>query len=177
MCSVAAAALVVGVVSAVGTAVQQDQQQKSQVRYQNRVTEITQQNAAKAAAADYVATAERAAQVRQASAQEAFEASRSAEKARSTLAVGAAAAGLEGVSIDDLSTTIAIQAAEDAAIRQRNLDWQDAQILRSMERIQVDEQNRANSRYLPAIPGVDYAGLLGRLAQSGVAYANSPSST
>lgn len=174
MCSVAAAALVVGVVSAAATGVQQDQQQKATVRYQNRVTEVTQANAARAANADYIASAEQAAQVRQAAAQDNFAASRAAEAAKGTLTAGAAAAGLEGGSVDDLRFTIAQRAAEDAAVRNTNLDWQEAQIERSIQKIGVEEQNRANSRFLPAIPGVDYAALLGGLAGSTFNYAGSP---
>jgi hypothetical protein len=170
MCGVAIASLVVGIVSAVGSAYQQDDQQRKTIRYQNRVTEVTQANAAKAARSDYIATAERASQIRAAASQENFDARRAAEAAKGQLAVGAAAAGLEGGSVEDLRLTIAQKAAEDTALRSTNLDWQEAQIQRSLEKIEVGEQNRANQLNLPPIPGVNYAQLLGSLGAAGTNY-------
>lgn len=175
MCSIAGAGLIIGILSAAGTAVQQNQQQSRTVKYQNRVTQVTQDNAAKAANVDYIAAAEQAAQVRQAAAQENFAASRQSQQAQGTLAVGAERAGLEGGSINDIRLTIAQRAAEDAAVRATNLNWEEAQIQRSIQRIGVDQQNRANSRYGPAIPGVDYASLLGNLAGAVFNYSATPS--
>ncbi|MCB9178962.1 MAG: hypothetical protein H6590_06030 [Flavobacteriales bacterium] len=152
--------------SAAGTAVQQNENQRREINYQNQVTKVTQANAAKAAANDYVAMAEQSMQVQQAAAQEANAAVRENVQAKGALAVGAAAAGLQGGSVNDLRYTLAIQAAEDAAVRTRNLDWQQAQINRSIERINVEQQNRANSRFLGAIPGIDYASLIGNLGSA-----------
>lgn len=152
------------ITSAAGTAYQQSANQRSQVRYQSGLTRATQLNAARAANSDYIATAERIVQQRQSAAQEAFEAAREADRAQGELLAGAERAGLGG-SVGDLRSSIAVQAANDLAIRSRNADWQEQQIMRSLENINAQHQSRLNAAMPTPVPGVDYLGILGGLAQ------------
>lgn len=166
MCYIVGA--VIAALGAVGTAVQQADNQRRQVNYQDRLARATEQNAALAAESDYVAAAERIDQVRQSAAQEAFDASRESDRALSSLTAGSQAAGLSAGAIGDLRATIATQAADSAAIRERNASWEEQQIMRSLVNIQTQQQSRLNQAMPTPVPGVDYAGLVGNLGQAGV---------
>lgn len=152
--------------AAIGAAAQQADNQRRQVNYQNRLADVTSANAADAAEADYVAAAERVSQVRQSAAQEAFEASREAGRAVASLEVGAEFAGLSGGVVDDIRKSIAIQAAEDAALRERNASWQEQQVLRSVVNIQAQQRSRLNSAIPSPVPGIDYGSLIGGLGSA-----------
>ena len=165
MCPAIAGAVITAV-AAIGSAVQQGDNQRRQYHYQERLADQTSTNASQAADADYLATAERINQTRQAAAQEAWEASRGAESAQATLTAGAEFAGLSGSTVGDLRFSIATQAADAVATRQRNASWEEQQIMRSMVSIQNQQQSRLNSATPSPVQGVDYAGLLGGLGQS-----------
>lgn len=164
MCYIVGA--VIAAVGAIGGAVQQADMQRRQVHYQQRLIEATETNAALAAESDYVAAAERIDQTRQAAAQESFEASRELDRAQATVTAGAQDAGLSAGAVGDLRTTIAMQAAESAAIRERNTSWEEAQIMRSLVNIQTQQQSRLNQAMPNPVPGVDYASLIGGLGQA-----------
>lgn len=175
MCAPALIGAVITAVAAAGGAVQQADNQRRQVHYQDRVARATEQSAAKAADADYLATAERISQVRQAAAQEAFDASREADRAQAQLTAGAEFSGLQGGSVDDLRVTLAQQAADAVAIRQRNAGWEEQQIMRSMVNIQTQQQSRLNAAMPTPVPGVDYVALLGGLGTAATQAASAPS--
>ena len=139
-----------------------------QENYQSRLAQQTAANASRTADADYLAVAEQINQTRQAAAQEAWEATREADLAEATLTTGAEFAGLSGSTVGDLRFSIATQAADAVAPRQRNASWQEQQIMRSMVSIQNQQQSRINSATPSPVQGVDYAALLGGLGQAGV---------
>lgn len=157
------------VLGAAAGGAQQYQNQKQVVGYQNKVAAVTQQNAATAANQSYTAILERVAQARAAASQESFSASRSAAQAAGSLTAGAAhlgigASGLTG----DLRVAVAQQIAEDRALRMRNADWQEQQILRSMDQVASQQQSRVNSAIGNPVPGIDWVGLLGGLANTSI---------
>lgn len=164
--------LSLAVASATGTAVQQSDNQRRTVHYQERVQAATSANAAKAANAQYIATLERVSQARAAAANEAFDAARAADKATASLTVGAEKLGL-GSSTTDLRLAIAQKAAQDHAIRTRNMDWQEQQILRSLDGINAQQQSRNNGAVGNPVQGVDYIGLIGRLGSDSLSTYNS----
>lgn len=170
MCdAVALAAGIIAVVGAAGTAVQQNENQRRQVNYQNRVGAAASANAAKAASANYVAVLERMSQARAAAANESMSASQAAIKAQGTLAAGATALGIgDGGVYQDLSVSIAQQAAQDHVLRMRNADWQQQQIMRSLDQIGSEQQSRVNQAAGAPVNGVDYVGILGRFGQDAV---------
>lgn len=167
MCAPIAGAVIAGL-AAIGTAVQQADNQRRQVNYQDRVARATETSAANAADADYLAVAERISQVRQSVAQEAFAAGQEADRAQASLEAGAEFSGLQGGVVGDLRTTIAQQAADSVALRQRNASWEEQQIMRSMVNIQTQQQSRLNAAMPTPVPGVDYVGLLGNLGTAAV---------
>jgi len=162
---------IVGIVAAVGSAVQQHDNQRRQYNYQDRVARQTEANAAQAANSDYLAVSERVVQTREAAAQEAFDASRESDRAQGTLTVGAQAAGITGGTVNDLRFSIAQQAADNVALQQRNASWEEQQIMRAMQDIQNQQQSRLNSAMPSPVQGIDYAGLLGNLGNSLAVYA------
>lgn len=170
--TIAAASLIIGGVSAAGGAVQQSMNQRRQLSYQNRMIRDTEINSAQSAAADYQALGTQQTQVRSSVALEAFEAARQAEVARGQLAVGAASTGVIGGNINDIAGNIARQLAMDSAVRRRNLSWQESQISRSFDQVRAQHQSRLNAAQGNPVPGVDWMGLVGGLAQTGLGYAN-----
>lgn len=170
--TIAATSLIIGGVSAAGGAVQQQMNQRRQLSYQRDMIRATEVNAAQSAASDYQALGAQTTQLRSSVAMEAFQAARQAEVARGQLTVGAASTGLVGGNIQDISGNIARQLAMDSAVRRRNLSWQEGQIARSFDQVRAEHQSRLNAAAPQAVPGVDWMGLIGGLAQTGLGYAN-----
>ena len=86
---------------------------------------------------------------------------------------GATAAGMSGGVIGDLRATLAIQAADNVALRERQASWEEDQIMRSLVNIQAQQQSRLNSTMSGPIAGIDFGQLLGTLG-SAAADAASP---
>ena len=159
-------------VAAIGGAIQQQQNQRKQMNYSRDMVRSTEQNAAAAAGSDYEALAGRVIQTRASVAQEAFEASRAADRARGSLVAGAEGAGLAGGSIDDLRMSITAQLANQASARNKNLTWTEQQIARQFDSVRNQHQSRLNSAMPNPVPGVDYMGLLGGLVGAYAGYSD-----
>lgn len=165
-----AVAFAASALSAAGTAVQQQQNQKRQVAYQEKMGRLTSLEAGAAADINYAANAERLVQTRQAAAMEAWDAARSADRTAGQMVAGSEMMGRAQSSVSDLRYAIAQKAAEDAAMRMRNLTWQESQISRGFDQVAAEQRSRINSAMPQAVNGVDWAGLAGNLVQAGVQY-------
>ena len=170
--SLATASLIIGGTATVGGGVQQYINQGRMVRAQERTIRAVEQNAAQSAASDYQALGAQLSQQRQSVALEAWQTARQAEVARGALAVGAQASGIRGGTVTDMSSSIASQLAIDSAVRRRNLGWTEAQIARQFDAVRNEHISRLNAAAPQAVPGVDWLGLVGGLAQLGTGYAN-----
>lgn len=157
---------IIAVVSAAGTAWQQSDQQRRQVNYRNRVTKVTEETASKAADSDYAAIAERVVQTRQSAAEEAYDSLRQSRMADASLTAGANAAGMSGGVVGDLRATLAIQAADNVALRERQASWEEDQIMRSLVNIQTQQMSRLNATMSGPIAGINYGQLLGTLGSA-----------
>lgn len=161
------ATIIIGTVTAALSAAQQQQNQRVMVDHRQKMAEATFEASSKAAGTSYAAALERASQGRQAAALEMQQASQDARAAIATAAVATGEAGANQV-FDDVVNTIAIQASDYQAVRQRNLDWEEDQIMRSMEGIQAQQESRNMAGMGQTIAGIDYAGILGGLLKSGL---------
>lgn len=159
MCEVGA---VVAIAAAIGTAVQQGQNQRRMASFQSKQQATVAGNASRAAESNYLALLDRLNQSRQAAAAETFDATRAADRAQATLVAGSESAGIGG-STGDLRIAIAQQAAQDHAIRLQNSDWQTIQIMRQFDQVGTEQQGRINAAVGSPINGPDWVGILGRL--------------
>ena len=150
--------------------------QKAMLSYENEKTKRVGESAQKARYADMRALADRARQMEEKAAMELNLEMRAAEEQLSSATVSAQAAGVGELGLTDLSTTLGIKASESAAARNRTLSWEQQQVMRSMDKVQATYENRMNQRYLPGIPGIDWAGVLGGLASAASSYATVPNS-
>ncbi len=161
--------LAVAGISLAATALQANQQNTNQrrgVRYQNEVTQLTYENATRAAIEDNLAMADRMRQVQASAAMEITGIARQAEEARAQSTVQAQSSGLGGSITTDLSITLGNQINERVATTFEQMSWEQGQIQRQMDKIQTNYQNRLNSRNLPAVPGIDYAGIAAGVGQA-----------
>lgn len=161
--------LAVAGISLAATALQANQQNTNQrrgVRYQNEVTQLTYENATRAAIEDNLAMADRMRQVRASAALEITKASRTAEQARASAVTQAQASGLGESTLSDLNNTLSIQIGERVQTSFEQASWEQLQIERQLDKIQTNYQNRMNSRNLPAVPGIDYAGIAAGVGQA-----------
>lgn len=153
----------------------QSANQKAMLTYENEKTKRVAENAQKARYADMRALADRARQMEEKAAMELNLEMRAAEEQLSSATVSAQATGVGELGLADLTTTLGIKASESAAARNRTLSWEQQQVMRSMDKVQATYENRMNQRYLPGIPGIDWAGVLGGLTSAASSYATLPS--
>lgn len=171
--------LIVAGVSLAATAAQaagQSSNQKAMLAHENEVTRRTEENALKARAADERALAQRVKQAQQSVALELKLDRIRADEQMSGVVVSAEASGVGQGGLYDLANTLGIKAGENAAVRMRNLSWEEQQVMRSMDKVAANYENRLNQRYLPGIPGVDFASLLAGVAGAANAYYTTPDS-
>jgi hypothetical protein len=167
-----AVAFAASALSAAGTAVQQAQNQRRQVSYQEKMGRMTSLEAGSAADLNYAANAERMVQTRQAAAMEAWDAARAADRTAGQMVVGGEMMGRAQSSLSDLRYSIAQKAAEDAAMRVRNQSWQESQIARGFDQVAAEQRSRINAAMPQSVAGVDWAGLMGNLVQAGAQYSD-----
>lgn len=167
-----AVAFAASALSAAGTAVQQAQNQRRQVSYQEKMGRMTSLEAGAAADLNYAANAERMVQTRQAAAMEAWDAARAADRTAGQMVVGGEMMGRAQSSLSDLRYSIAQKAAEDAAMRVRNQSWQESQIARGFDQVAAEQRSRINAAMPQSVAGVDWAGLMGNLVQAGAQYSD-----
>lgn len=165
MCDFGLVGLGIAIVSAAATGAQQHDNARKQSNYQSRLAKATEANAATAAESNYVAQLEQLNQVRSAASEESLAMSQDLAKTEATLTVGAETRGLQGGVVTDLRTSLAVQAASDAAIATTNLSWQENQILAGVAKIRSDQQSRINSAAPGPVSGMNYGQILGTLGQ------------
>lgn len=141
---------------------------KSLEHHQKRVLERTTQNANEAAVNSYGATLSRIVQERVSSALEITTDARQARAAKATARNFAAAGGISGTAAADVQQDLDFQNAEFFATRRKQLEWNEEQILRSLEGIRAQQQNRVLGALGGPIKGPDYFGALGNLFGQGV---------
>lgn len=171
--------LIVAGVSLAATAAQMSAQksnQKAMLAYENEKTKRTQENALKARTADERALAARTSQIQESTALELKLDTLRADEQLSAATVSAQASGVGEHGLYDLMSTLGVKAAENAAVRLRNLSWEEQQVMRSMDKVQANYENRLNQRYLPGIPGIDWAGVLAGVTQATSGYFSTPGS-
>jgi len=148
--------------------------QEAMLSYENEKTKRVAKEAQKARYADMRALSDRARQMEESAAMELNLEMRAAEEQIAMGSVSAQASGVGELGLADLTTTLGIKAGESAAARSRTLSWEQQQVMRSMDKVESQYRTRMNTRYLPGIPGVDWAGVLGGIASAASSYATLP---
>lgn len=156
----------IGLAASAAQANQQRTNQRRTVRYQNQVTQLTYENATRAAVEDSLAMRERMRQVQASAAMEITGITRQAEEARAQSTVQAQSAGLGESTLADLNRTLGNQINERVASTFEQMSWEQDQIQRQMDKVQTNYQNRMNSRNLPSVPGIDYASIAAGVGQA-----------
>lgn len=176
MCS---PSLIVGGISLVATGFQMraaSQNQQAMLDYENKKTRMVQENALKARIADERALAQKTQQLQERTALE-LKLDRQREDVQFAAAkVASQRAGVGEQGLGELMTTMSLQAAENAAVRMRNLSWEEQQVMRAFDKIGANYESRLNQRYLPAISGASWGDLLGGVASAAGSYFSTPQS-
>lgn len=172
MCS---PALVVQGVVSVAQVAQDKQNQKKGRAYQEQVQQRTTASANANAASAYTALERRSEQARDAAALSMQRSAKEAEAAMARVRVSGAARGVGGQTLGDVMQSVQVQAAEYQAVRAKQLDWEQLQILSAMDDVRVQQQNQINSGAGGPVAGPNYTAILGQLAGSIAGfYANEP---
>lgn len=168
MCTVALATLAITAVSAVGSAVSQQQQASAAADAQNDFNRQTERNQLTARNQNLAGLETERNNARDDTAEQINQNAMALRRAQSTARVSAGEAGVSGLSVDALLRDLSGQAGFDNATATENYLRQNENINFRRENVQIGAVSAVNSIRNPVIQAPDYLGAALRIGQAGV---------